>query len=103
MSTGRFSRLAETDRQTVNFFVDDVATAALEGDTLLVAILVSGKQVRRSEFGDGNRAGFCLMGSCQDCWVSTDSGARVKACLTRVEPGMRVRTKDVKLKWTNKE
>ena len=103
MSTGRFSRLAETDRRIVNFVVDDIATAALEGDTLLVAILASGKQVRRSEFGDGNRAGFCLMGSCQDCWVTTENGARVKACLTSVESGMRIRTKDVKLKWTDKE
>jgi predicted molibdopterin-dependent oxidoreductase YjgC len=103
MSAGRFVRLAETERRIVNFFVDDVATEALEGDTLLIAILASRKQVRRSEFGDGNRAGFCLMGSCQDCWVSTESGERIKACSTNVAAGMRVCTTELQLKWAGKE
>lgn len=92
MKAGRFARLAETDRQTVNFFVDGKAVEALEGDTLLVAVLQAGRHLRSSEFGDGNRAGFCLMGSCQDCWVSTESGERLKACSTNVAPGMRIRT-----------
>lgn len=103
MNAGRFARLAETDRATVNFFVDGKATQALEGDTLLVAILQSGKQLRRSEFGDGNRAGFCLMGGCQDCWVSTENGERLRACSTNVVPGMRICTTEVTLKWAGKE
>ena len=51
------------------------------GDTLIVALL---GQVRhlRSEFGDGVRAGFCLMGACQDCWVYTVEGERMRACAT---------------------
>ena len=36
------------------------------------------------------RAGFCLMGACQDCWVELADGRRVQACSTTVEPGMAV-------------
>jgi len=34
------------------------------------------------------RAGFCLMGACQDCWVHLSSGQRVRACSTLAEDGM---------------
>jgi predicted molibdopterin-dependent oxidoreductase YjgC len=48
--------------------------------------------LRDSEFGDGARAGFCLMGACQDCWMWTSTGERVRACTTFVAPGMSVIT-----------
>ena len=50
---------------------------------LLVALLVHQRHVRHSEFGDGVRAGFCLMGACQDCWVWTEEGERLRACTDR--------------------
>jgi predicted molibdopterin-dependent oxidoreductase YjgC len=103
MKEGRFARLAETDRRTVELFIDGEITEALEGDSLLVAILGARKQLRQSEFGDGNRAGFCLMGACQDCWVSSESGERLRACSTPVAPGMSIRTTELTLKWTNDE
>ena len=49
-------------------------------------------QLRREEFSGTPRAGFCLMGACQDCWVATADGRRLRACTTRLEPGMRLRT-----------
>ncbi len=98
MNGARFTRLAEQDRQTVTFFVNGQAIEALEGDTLLVAILAAKDHVRQSEFGDGNRAGFCLMGSCQDCWVTSESGERIKACSTRIVAEMRIVTETVNLK-----
>jgi len=88
----RFIRLAETGRPTVHFSIDGRAAEALEGDTLLVAMLGAARSLRTSEFGDGKRAGFCLMGACQDCWVQLADGERLRACTTLVEPGMRVRT-----------
>ena len=66
---------------------------ALAGDTLLVALLTHGKRVRDSEFGDGTRAGFCLMGACQDCWVWSERGERLRACSTPVQAGMAVLTR----------
>jgi hypothetical protein len=90
--SGRFVRLAEKGRETVPFTVDGRRAVGLAGDTLLVALLNEVGHLRRSEFGDGNRAGFCLMGACQDCWLWTEDGERLRACTTTVAVGMRILT-----------
>ena len=90
--SGRFVRLAETDRVSVSFAIDGRPARALEGDTLLVALLCATDHLRRSEFGDGGRAGFCLMGACQDCWVWTEEGERLRACTTMARAGLRILT-----------
>lgn len=90
--TSRFQRLAETGRPQVSLTVDGLPVTALAGDTLMVALLANGPALRRSEFGDERRAGFCLMGACQDCWVWTGEGERLRACSTAVLPGMDIRT-----------
>lgn len=95
----RFVRLAETDRPALTLHVDGEARTALAGDTLLVALLSNGRRVRDSEFGDGSRAGFCLMGACQDCWVWTPAGERLRACSTAVEEGMSVLTRPPAQLW----
>ena len=56
-----------------------------------MALLQHGRRVRDSEFGGTPRAGFCLMGACQDCWVVVDGMGRVRACATLAEDGMEVR------------
>src|SRR5207253_5833962 len=101
MTGGRFVRLAETDRREMTIVVDGKPVRALEGDTLLVAILGALGHLRTSEFGDGRRAGFCLMGACQDCWVRTDDGGRLRACTTPVAAGMRIVTKPAEATWPN--
>ena len=93
MTGGRFVRLAETDRREMKIVVDGKPIRALEGDTLLVAMLSAMGHLRTSEFGDGRRAGFCLMGACQDCWVWTAQGERVRACTTPAAPGMSIVTR----------
>jgi predicted molibdopterin-dependent oxidoreductase YjgC len=93
----RLRRLAETDRSTVSFTLDGAPVTALEGDTLLTAVLASDDHLRESEFGDGLRAGFCLMGACQDCWVNVEGSGRVRACTTPVVEGMRVLRRMVQL------
>jgi aerobic-type carbon monoxide dehydrogenase small subunit (CoxS/CutS family) len=90
--SGRFVRLAETERQAIVITVDGVARQAAQGDTLLVALLTSTRALRDSEFGDGRRAGFCLMGACQDCWVWTSDGERLRACTTPAVAGMSIVT-----------
>lgn len=89
---GRFVRVAETARPPIRFTVDGRAVEALEGDTVLVAMRLQGLMLRESEFGDGPRAGFCLMGACQDCWVWAEDGTRLRACSTPVRAGLAVRT-----------
>jgi hypothetical protein len=58
----------------------------------MAAVLLAGGTLRQSEFGDGARAGFCLMGACQDCWMWTAEGLRLRACTTPVADGMKLLT-----------
>ncbi|MFN3986919.1 MAG: (2Fe-2S)-binding protein [Rhodocyclaceae bacterium] len=97
--TGRFVRLAERGREPVRFELDGAPVEALAGDTLLVAVLSNDTAVRRSEFGAERRAGFCLMGACQDCWVWTADGERLRSCTTVVEEGMRIVTTQPEASW----
>ncbi|MFM2403086.1 MAG: hypothetical protein RL223_966 [Pseudomonadota bacterium] len=90
--SARFVRLDETDRPPVALMIDGRPAQALAGDTLLTALLQHGRRVRDSEFGCGPRAGFCLMGACQDCWVWTPQGGRLRACSTPVSAGLQVLT-----------
>ncbi len=89
---GRIVRLAEARRPKVRFLIDGVHCEAMLGDTVLTAILASVSAVRRSEFGPEARAGFCLMGACQDCWVWQENGPRIRACSTMIAEGMRILT-----------
>lgn len=84
-------RMAEAGRAPVTLTVDGAPVAALQGDTVLTALRLADLPLRESEFGDGARAGFCLMGACQDCWLGVD-GRRARACQTLVAPGMVVAT-----------
>lgn len=97
----RFVRLGETDRPSVALHVDGAAIEALEGDTLMVALLSAGDRLRQSEFGPEKRAGFCLMGACQDCWVWTESGDRLRACSTLAASGQRILTSQPGASWPN--
>ncbi len=89
---GLLHRVGERSRTEIGLQIDGTCCAAFEGDTLLTAILLHQARLRTSEFGDGARAGFCLMGACQDCWVWTEDGERLRACSTPAEDGMRIVT-----------
>lgn len=95
----RFVRLAEKDRSTVSIRIDGRLVEALAGDTLMVAILTHARTLRRGEFEGEARAGFCLMGACQDCWVWTEDGERLRSCSTEVKHGMSIRTSPPETYW----
>ena len=99
---GRFIRLAETDRAPLTLRVDGQNVRALQGDTLMVALLATSDRLRQSEFGGEVRAGFCLMGACQDCWVWTSDGARLRACSTPAEDGMDISTQQPEATWSER-
>ena len=92
-SNSQLLRVAEAGRAPVSFFLDGVEVGALTGDTVLTAILMQQRHVRYSEFSGEPRAGFCMIGACQDCWVRCEDGARIRACSTLVKDGMRIVTK----------
>ncbi|MDJ0390728.1 (2Fe-2S)-binding protein [Roseomonas sp. E05] len=88
----RLVRLVDQDRPAIRFVLEGQDCSARAGDTLLTAILAGeGSFLRCSEFGDGPRAGFCLMGACQDCRVVVEGLGPVRACATECAPGMVVR------------
>ncbi|GAC1327528.1 MAG: (2Fe-2S)-binding protein [Collimonas sp.] len=85
-----FTRVAETRREPVAFSLDGRAVTALAGDTILTAVLTQADSLRLSEFSRRPRAGFCLIGACQDCWMHTEDGRPVRACSTEIQSGMRL-------------
>lgn len=86
--TGRFIRIDETHRSGIGISIDGTRFLAQADDTVLVAVLTNATDLRESEFGGGRRAGFCLMGACQDCWMWTRQGERIRACTTAVTEGL---------------
>jgi len=89
---GLLHRVAETGRAPLTVQVDGRPVQALAGDTVLTAILQHQAALRNNEFSGQPRAGFCQMGACQDCWVRTPEGRRLRACTTLVSPGLSVLT-----------
>ena len=99
--SGRFVRLGEADRPPISFSIDGRPAVGLDGDSLLVAVLNEIRHLRNSEFGHGARAGFCLMGACQECWLWAKDGERLRACTTPLEPGVWVLTQPPDDSWPN--
>jgi predicted molibdopterin-dependent oxidoreductase YjgC len=85
-------RVAEQARMPLAFMLDGRPATALEGDTVMTAILLTAGHLRRNEFSGQARAGFCMMGACQDCWVHTVSGEKLRACSTFIREGMQLLT-----------
>lgn len=91
-SRRRLVRVASFETREVTIRVDGRAVTAREGESVLAAILSVSGHVRRLETNGEKRAGFCLMGACQDCWVWFADGPRGRACTTRVAEGLQVFT-----------
>ena len=89
---GRLVRAVVSDGPPLCILVDGVEVKAHAGESVLVAVLAARNALRRHEFSDEARAGFCLMGACQDCWVWLADGGRVRACTTIVAEDMHVVT-----------
>ncbi|MBX8547705.1 (2Fe-2S)-binding protein [Pseudomonas cichorii] len=78
-------RLVELDRPALSFTLDGQPASGLQGDTLLTAVLTASEHLRGSDFSAEPRAGFCMMGACQECWVRLGDGQRVRACSTLLQ------------------
>ncbi|CPR18644.1 (2Fe-2S)-binding protein [Brenneria goodwinii] len=89
---GQMRRVKDMARKTLTFTLDGETVEALEGDTVMTAILTNRTHLRTNEFSGHPHAGFCLMGACQDCWVWSEDGVRIRSCSTLITPQMRLRT-----------
>ncbi|KOF17645.1 ferredoxin [Ensifer adhaerens] len=83
-----FKRRYRRDEEAIPFLLNGLPEAGRRGDTVMTAILSLETSLRRTEFTGESRAGFCLIGACQDCFVMMADGSRVRACSTALEPGM---------------
>ncbi|OMQ46752.1 (2Fe-2S)-binding protein [Ensifer sp. 1H6] len=83
-----FERRYRRDEEAIPFLLNGLPEIGRRGDTVMTAILSLEASLRRTEFTGENRAGFCLIGACQDCFVMTADGSRVRACSTALKPGM---------------
>ncbi len=82
--------MVDQARAERRFFVNGLACYGKEGDTVMTALLTLRSNLRISEFNQAPRAGFCLMGACQDCMVQTEQGTRFRACSTLLQEDMRL-------------
>lgn len=89
---GRLVRAIVPNGPPVRILVDGVEVTAYAGDSVLVVVLGQRNALRKHEFSVEPRAGFCLMGACQDCWVWLADHTRVRACTTAVADGMSILT-----------
>ena len=83
-------RVAARKGRALTIHFDGAPVGAFEGESVLAALLAHGARLRRFEFGPGDRAGFCLMGACQDCLVWLDDGSSLRACGVVAREGMRL-------------
>lgn len=88
MIASGFHRVDEKERSTITLTVDGKIITALEGDTVLTALLLSGQNARRTEWSGEPRSGFCFMGACNDCLVWCDDASKIRACTTQAVDGM---------------
>ncbi len=78
---------------SVHFTIDGTPATSSAGRTVLAALLLSGTSLNTNDASGEPRAGFCLMGACQDCWVWLEDGTRIRACTTPIADGMAILTK----------
>ncbi len=91
-TTALLHRVPSGARPLIGLTVDGETVSAYAGDTLFTALLTHRAQLGHNTFSVQPRAGFCLIGACQDCWVWIEGGRRARACTTLAEDGMRVLT-----------
>ena len=101
MTPSGFHRVDEKGRQPISLTVDGVVISALEGDTVLTALLLSKHSARRTEWSGEPRAGFCFMGACNDCLVWREDASKIRACTTPAEDGMVLFSQVPELAWPN--
>jgi hypothetical protein len=90
--SGRLVRAIVPSGAPVRILIDGAEVAACAGESVLVAVLAARNALRLHEFNGEPRAGFCLMGACQDCWIWLADGRRIRACTTAVAEAMDVST-----------
>jgi len=92
LTTLRISRQADAGRW-VDILVNGKPIRALRGEPLASALVAEGLLTMRRTLKTGSPRGmYCGMGTCFECLVRVNGEGFVRACMTRVEPGLEVET-----------
>jgi len=92
------------NRKKIKFYFEGTEFIAYEGDTIASALIANGIDIFGYTSKKGRPRGlFCCIGKCSSCLVVVNGIPNVRACITPVEEGMKVRrqvgkgvTKEVK-------
>jgi sarcosine oxidase, subunit alpha len=98
MSDARLPAPAGRDlrrEETAEFTFDGKGHTACGGDTVASALTADGVDVLSRSFKYHRPRGvLCASGRCPNCLVDVDGEPNVRACVTEVKPGMRVRSQN---------
>ncbi|HIC89370.1 MAG TPA: (2Fe-2S)-binding protein [Anaerolineae bacterium] len=74
--------------------IDGQVFPAYEGETVAAVLLASGCRIfSQAAEGETPRGLFCGMGLCHQCLVTVNGIPNMRACMTIVQPGMRIETR----------
>jgi D-hydroxyproline dehydrogenase subunit gamma len=77
---------------TARIWVDGEPLDAPAGQSIGAALVAHGRRtLRRSPHGSP-RGLYCAIGACQECRVRVEGQGTLRACVTPVRDGMRIRT-----------
>lgn len=82
----------------LSIVVDGERMSAFAGETIAAAMLATGRTRMRDDLRGTPRGLWCNMGTCSECFVERIDVVpvrRLRACLTPIEDGMRLRTGSV--------
>jgi len=88
----RFVAVARRTSPTITISIDGESIDVPKGQSILTSVLTHQSALRIQMASGLPRAGFCLMGACQECWIWLSDGQRVRACTTPVTDGMEICT-----------
>lgn len=77
---------------TFSIEMDGEMFNAIAGESIAATLAAAGKLELKRDKSGAPRGLFCGMGACFDCQVSVDNGPPQRACLTKVHPGMKIRS-----------
>ena len=78
----------------VQIEIDGQTASAYLGETVAAALMVSGiRTFTQANAYNLARTLFCGMGVCYQCLVTVDGIRDVRACMTKIRPGMKIETR----------
>lgn len=75
-----------------NIFVDGEQITAYPGETIATVLFASGRRVFHQSENGSPRSLYCGIGQCFSCLVTVDDKSDVRACVTLVKAGMKIKT-----------